>query len=116
MVEVSELKSILEREFSCYYIEEGFAEGWENSLEEITLGSSVRLLQNLDKDSIQEFISFLEKLRNEPDDPFIITLSNVTLIDWNYDSSTWNLLQNILGLIAEKLRTHLEHGSIMIPG
>jgi hypothetical protein len=116
MVQVTEFEKILKEEFGCYYIEEGFAEGWEDSLEEITFGSSIRLLRSLDKDSLREFVIFLENLKDQPNNPFIETLSDVTLIDWKYDSSTWDLLENILGLIAEKLKTHLDNGNVAILG
>jgi hypothetical protein len=97
-------QKILSQEFSCYYIEDGFEVGWENSIAELAFDSAIRLHRCLSHDSIQEFSMFLETLKNEPSHPFIETLSDETLIDWNSSPSTWKLLQKILGLIKDNLK------------
>jgi hypothetical protein len=97
-------QKILSQEFSCYYIEDGFEVGWENSVAELASDSAIRLYRCLNNDSIQEFSIFLETLKNEPNHPFIETLSDETLIDWTNNPSTWKLLQQILGLIRDNLK------------
>ena len=97
-------QKILSQEFSCYYMEDGFEVGWENSLAELTSDSAIRLYPCLNNDSIQEFSTFLDRLKNEPNHPFIETLSDETLIDWTDNPSTWKLLQRILELIGDNLK------------
>jgi hypothetical protein len=93
----------LSKEFSCYYIADGFENGWENSIDELASDSAVRLYRCLDDDSIQEFVRFLNELRNDPDHPFVEILSDETLIDWTDNPLIWQALQKILGLIGDNL-------------
>jgi hypothetical protein len=97
-------QKILMQELGCYYIEDGFEVGWENSVAELASDSAIRLYRCLDNDSIHEFLLFLETLKNEPNHPFIETLSDETLIDWTNNPSTWKLLQQILELIRDNLK------------
>jgi hypothetical protein len=97
-------QKILRQEFSYYYIEDGFEAGWENSIAELASDSAMRLYRHLNNDSIQEFLIFLETLKNEPSHPLIETLSDETLIDWTDNPSTWKLLQEILELIGDNLK------------
>jgi hypothetical protein len=96
-------QNILRQEFSCYYIEDGFEDGWESSIAELASDSAIRLYRSLNRDSLQEFLAFLEKLRSEPHHPFIETLSDETLIDWTDNPSIWKLLKEILELIGDNL-------------
>jgi hypothetical protein len=100
-------KELLRREFGSYYVADGFETGWENSVPELANDSAIRLKRNLDDDSVQEFVSLLEKLKFRPEDPLIEMLSDETLIDWADSPSNWQLLQKILGLITENLRKDL---------
>jgi hypothetical protein len=103
MNQTTMFQKILSQEFSCYYIEDGFEVGWENSIAELASDSAIRLYRHLNNDSIQEFSIFLDTLKNEPNHPFIETLSDETLIDWTNNPSTWKLLQQILELIGDNL-------------
>jgi hypothetical protein len=96
-------QEILRQEFSCYYIEDGFESGWEDSVSELASDSAIRLYRHLNDESIQDFLVFLEKLTNEPNHPFIETLSDETLIDWTHDFLTWKIFQEILKVIGNNL-------------
>jgi hypothetical protein len=96
-------QKILKQEFSCYYMEDGFEDGWKNSIDELASDSAARLYRCLDDDSIPEFVRFLNKLRNDPDHPFVEILSDETLIDWTDNPLIWQALQKILGLIGDNL-------------
>ncbi len=93
----------LSKEFSCYYIADGFETGWENSIDELASDSAIRLYRCLNDDSVQEFVVFLNKLKNDPNHPFVEILSDETLIDWTDNPLIWQTLQKILGLIGDNL-------------
>jgi hypothetical protein len=100
-------EKILRQEFGSYYIADGFDSGWENSIPELAHDSAIRLKRNLGDNSVQEFVSLLETLKQHPENPLVEMLSDETLIDWIDNPSSWQLLQTILGLITENLRKGL---------
>ena len=97
-------EKILRQEFSCYYVEDGFESGWENSIAELASDSAIRLHRQLNEDSIQEFSVFLNVLKSGPEHPFVEILSNDTLIDWTDNPSIWKTLQEILESINDNLK------------
>jgi hypothetical protein len=104
MSQTNLFQKILRQEFSCYYIEDGFEDGWESSIAELASDSAIRLYRSLNNDSLQEFLAFLEKLRSEPNHPFIEILSDETLIDWTDNPSILKRFQEILELIGSNLK------------
>jgi hypothetical protein len=103
----------LSKEFSCYYIADGFENGWKNSIDELASDSAVRLYRCLDDDSIQEFVGFLNELKNDPNHPFVEILGDETLIDWTDNPLTWQTLQKILGLMGDNFVNMKQAGTAL---